>query len=120
MPRTRIYGGRVMPYYVEPQVIEVQRSEPALPWRVTTTTSWGTNTLFQSAEMSDAMKFFKSVNLTKAGFNAQLELQRWTGSGWKTEAARNSSGQQLGDSPVETGVFAIGVVILLAAWITLS
>lgn len=114
LPRTRVYGGRIMPIYAEPQVIEVQRSEPALPWRVVS----GIQLIFQSASMNDSLKFFQTANLKALG-NQPLMLQRWTSNGWITEATRNAG--QLGETPgVETGIFAIGIVVLLAAWITLS
>jgi len=82
--------------YQEPIILEVERSspQPQLPWRVTQYNSWGESVLFQSVSMANALKFYtdKSRNWksTTVGFNVNLNLQHWTGSGWKTEASMNS------------------------------
>lgn len=101
-PRRRIYGtfpsGPVY-YYPDTRVIEIEtQAAPALPWRVISTSSWGTTIEFQTGSMAEALKFFKNKFLKSAGtatkpgvgFNVELSLQHWTGSGWKTEARRNS------------------------------
>lgn len=84
-PRGGVYGGWY-PGYAEPYVIEVER-EPALPWRVTNTTSWGTNVVFQSASMQAALDAYKRYN--PQGFNNGVHLERWTGGGWQMEASKS-------------------------------
>lgn len=113
-PRPPFRGGyRGYSFYPQTQVIEIERSEPAFPWRVVA----GTQIVFQSSAMNDAITFFKTANQKALG-GVPLALQRWAGNGWVTEATRNAG--QLADAPIETGIFAIGVVVLLAAWVTLS
>lgn len=95
-PVRRFYGrGYYGPVYQDPVVIEVERTEPALPWRVTSTNSYGQSVHMQTASMQEALSYFKnkvwkSTAPGGGGVNAQLSLQHWTGSGWKTEASRNS------------------------------
>ncbi len=87
--RGRFYGG----YYYPPevQVIEVERS-PALPWRVTTTSSWGGTVLMQTASMQDALRYYRNHKFpSPPPFNIEVALEHWTGSGWKKEAIKNSS-----------------------------
>ena len=95
LPHRRFFGGGYpYPVYQEPIILEVERSSLPLPWRVTQYNSWGESVLFQSASMADALKFYKDKSRnwksTTVGFNVNLNLQHWTGSGWKTEASMNS------------------------------
>lgn len=123
MPRPRFRGGYpgYFPPLYETQVIEVDRTGPALPWRVISTTSWGRTTHFQGSTMQAALVAFKAAvaNLKKTHpFNTQLDLQHWNGNGWQSEAGFNSTsgwtmGQELGDSAVSEGV-GLGTFIMAA------
>lgn len=76
-------------------MLDVERLEPALPWRVIEVSSWGAPTKMQSASMQDALAYFRNYRWDcPTPFNQDLQLQRWTGSDWHTEARRNSGDQQ--------------------------
>lgn len=112
-PRPRFRGGYTgyYPFYPETQVIDVDRTGPALPWRVVA----GTQIVFQSAGMQSALLFFKTANQKALG-GVPIALQRWAGNGWQTEATRNGS---LGDAVSEgasLGTFIFGAIAVIGLY----
>jgi hypothetical protein len=82
----RYYGG-YYPTYQEPVIIEVERTTFEMIWRVTNTTSWGTNVVYKSRDEISARRFFDRYK--PMGFNNGVALQQFTGSGWMTVAQRS-------------------------------
>lgn len=100
-PIRRFYGGGgwPVPTYYEPQVIEVERTMPALPWRIAqmpgcapagTKCVGPLKVVSQHAGMEDALKAFKAGQARLRKFRPRcrvtLLLQHWTNAGWKTES----------------------------------
>ena len=73
--------------YSEPYAVAINHIEHVKPWRVTLTTSWGTNVVFSSSTVGPALTYFRTAK--PMGFNNGLKLQQWTGAEWITHANRS-------------------------------
>lgn len=82
--RGRRFYGNAYPYYteyVDPIVVEVERSAPPLPWRVVVYTA-GAEHMFFGSSAAEAIEKARSAVRTQKIRVKRTVLQRWNGSAW--------------------------------------